>query len=82
MKTKCIKLFLGEHEVGRAYEGRFVNMVPANPFGINSKNWYDDSFYGVEDSDTFEARFQRVLEGKYMCFSKPTLKLCACEVDK
>ena len=82
MKVKCIKLYMGEREVGRAYEGRFVDMMPPNPFGINARSWYEDCFYGVENSGTFEERFQRVLEGKYMCFSKPTLKLYACEVDE
>lgn len=79
---RCIKLYMGEHEIGRAYADHFVDMMPPNPFGIKAKSFYDDSFYGVEDSDTFEARFQRVLEGKYMCFSKPTLKLYAFEMDE
>lgn len=79
---KCIKLFLGEREVGRAYEGRFVDMVSANPFGINARSWYEDCFYGVDNDGSFESRFQCVLEGKCMCFSKPSLIICACEVDE
>lgn len=83
MKVKCIKLVLGEREVGRAYEGRFVNMVPANPFGINSKSWYDNSFFGIERGNAdFEERWKLVEGNNYFCFSKPTLKLFACEVDE
>ena len=82
LRLKCIKLFLGEREVGRAYADRFLNMVPPNPFGINSRRWYDDCFYGIDGSDTFAQRFKLVTENNYMCFSKPTLKLIACEVDE
>ena len=70
MKVKCIKLFLGEREVGRAYADRFVNM-------------YDDSFFGIETgSADFEERWKLVEANNYFCFSKPTLKLYACEVDE
>lgn len=81
---KCIKLFLGDHEVGRAYEDRFVDMVPPNPFGITSKIWYDNSFFGIVDSDThtFSTRFQLAIEGQYFCFSKLSLKLYACDLDE
>ena len=83
MKVKCIKLFLGEREVGRACADRFVNMVPPDPFDINSKYWYDDSFFGIETgSADFEERWKLVEANNYFCFSKPTLKLYACEVDE
>ena len=45
------------------------------------QQWYNDSFYNIGNSKTFEQRFKLVEENHYMCFSKPALKLYACEVE-
>ena len=83
MKVKCIKLFLGEREVGRAYADRFVNMVPPGPFMPDVRQWFDDCFFHIESgSGDFEERWKLVEENNYFCFSKPSLKLYACESDK
>ncbi len=76
---KYIVLWLAGREIGRAYPDRFVDMLPENPFGVSAKKFYDDSFYSIANSSTFEERFQRVTEGNYMCFSKPALRLYAFE---
>ncbi len=83
MKTKCIKLFLGEHEIGRAYEDRFQCLLEPGPFMPDIRQWYDDSFFSIESgSGDFEERWKLVEGNNYFCFSKPTLKLYACEVDE
>lgn len=81
MKVKYISMCLSDREIGRVYEDRIVSMVPPGPFAPDIRQWYDDSFYRIPDSDTFEARYRHVTENCYMCFSKPALKMYACEVD-
>lgn len=86
MKVKCLKMCLRdgegvEREIARAYADRFEVLLEPGPFMPDLRGWYEDCFFNVEDSATFEQRFQRVAENHYFCFSKPALKLYACEVE-
>ena len=78
---KIIKMILGEKEIARIIDGKFVNIVVCNhPFAPNFQKWYEDCFYGIENAQSFEVRFEFVKIGQYFCYSKPSLKLMAEEV--
>lgn len=86
VKVKCIKMCLHdgdgvEREIGRVYEDHIQSFLEPAPFMPDLQQWYNDSFYNISNSKTFEQRFKLVEENHYMCFSKPALRLYACEVE-
>lgn len=46
-------------------------------FAPNLLGWYNDCFYGIKNSSTFDDRFRLVEKNNYFCFSKPELELVA-----
>jgi hypothetical protein len=80
MLMKIIRLLIGGSEIARVTDGIFSNTI--TPMGIcppNFAQWYEDCFYGLKGTRTFEERFEAVKSGKYFCYSKPCLKLEAVE---
>ena len=79
---KVIRMVLGETEVARITDGVFEDLLKSkHEFAPNFQNWYDDCFYGIKGAKEFEARFEYVKIGNYFCFSKPSLKLIAQEIE-
>lgn len=77
---KVIKMILGDKEIARIVDGVFEEKVICNHrFAPNFRNWYDDCFYNIKGSKSFEERFELVKKNNYFCFSKPSLKLIAEE---
>ncbi len=77
---KIIRLLIGGSEIARVTDGIFSNTI--TPMGIcppNFAQWYEDCFYGLKGTRTFEERFEAVKSGNYFCYSKPCLKLEAVE---
>ena len=77
---RVISMILADKEVARVEEGQFKNLIEIqNCFVSNNvfSNWYDDCFYGIKNSATFDDRFRLVKENNYFCYSKPELKLIA-----
>lgn len=79
---RVISVLLGGKEVARVEEGVFKNLVEVETkSGLTSANifhdWYNDCFYGIPNSSTFEERFELVKKQNYFCYSKPQLKLAA-----
>ncbi|MBD5526518.1 MAG: hypothetical protein HDR04_19385 [Lachnospiraceae bacterium] len=80
---KIISMILADREIARVEEGVFkqlvefgsknIELLPDNLF----QTWYDDCFYGIPKSSTFEERFELVEEQNYFCYSKPKLQLAA-----
>lgn len=63
---------LGDKERARITDGVFTNSISCrNEFSPNFKEWYDDCFFGIENAQTFEERFEHALNGNYFCFTKP-----------
>ena len=78
---KIIRMILGEEEIARITDGKFENILICNHYlAPNFHNWYDDCFYGIAHSRTFEQRFDLVKQKQYFCYSKPSLKLVAEEI--
>ena len=80
--TKIIKMILGGKEVAKVTDGVFENILICNhKFAPDFHSWYDNSFYNIKNSRTFEERFELVKQNNYFCFSKPSLILIAEEID-
>lgn len=78
---KVIKLMIKDEEIARVEDGVFSNTI--TPVGIcppKFSQWYEDCFYGIKGTRTFEERFEAVKAGNYFCYSKPQLKLEAEEI--
>ena len=80
---KVISMMLAGEEIARIEEGKFTYVIEPKGGSLapNFVNWYNDCFYGIPHSSTFEERFKLVEENNYFCFSKPKLKLIAKEID-
>ena len=77
---RVISLVLADKEVARVEEGVFKNLIEIKGSHIPNdilKQWYDDCFYNIKNSSTFDERFELVKEQNYFCFSKPKLQLAA-----
>lgn len=80
---KVISLILADREIARVEEGVFKQLVELSPKNMELlpdnlfQTWYEDCFYGIPNSSTFEERFELVKEQNYFCYSKPKLKLAA-----
>lgn len=80
---RVISLVLADREIARVEEGVFKQLVELDPKNIELlpdnlfQTWYEDCFYGIPNSSTFEERFELVKEQNYFCYSKPKLKLAA-----
>lgn len=75
---KVISMELGGKEIARIEEGVFIPLIDCRGrFQPNLTDWYEDCFFGVKNSSSFEERFKRVEENDYFCYSKPALKLIA-----
>ena len=73
---KIIKMISGEHELARITDGVFTNTILCrHPFSPNFKEWYDDCFFGIENAETFEQRYEHAKNGNYFCYSKPSVRL-------
>ena len=75
---RVISMFLGDWEIARVEEGKIRQLAEFK--GISQPNvsqLYEDCFYDVPDSSTFDERFELAREHKYFCWSKPALKLVA-----
>lgn len=77
---RVISMILGDEEIARVEEGVFKNIVePARKWeGVSNnlfKTWYEDCFYGIENSSTFEERLELVRKQNYLCYSKPHIQL-------
>ena len=79
---KIIKMMLGGEEVARITDGQFeAKLINTSPFAFNLKSMYDNCFYGISDTATFEQQFEAAKNGRYFCYSKPSLKLVTEETD-
>lgn len=80
---KVISLILADREIARVEEGVFKQLVELDPKNIELlpdnlfQTWYEDCFYGIPNSSTFEERFELAMKQNYFCYSKPKLKLAA-----
>ena len=77
---RVISMILGDEEIARVEEGVFKNIVePACKWeGVSNnlfKTWYEDCFYGIENSSTFEERLELLRKQNYLCYSKPHIQL-------
>lgn len=80
--VKMIKMMIGNKELARITDGVFTNIIPCrHEFSPDFRAWYDDCFFEIENAQTFEERFEHVLNGNYFCFTKPSVKLVAEEAD-
>ena len=82
---RVISMILADKEVARVEEGQFKNLIEIqNRFVPNNvfSDWYDDCFYGIKNSSTFDDRFRLVKENNYFCYSKPELKLIARTLEE
>ena len=79
---RVISMLLADREIARVEEGVFRiliepkrgdDLLPDNLY----QSWYEDCFYGIENSSTFDERFELVEVQNYFCYSKPKLKLAA-----
>lgn len=78
---KSITMVLGGMTVANVVDGDFHTIMDnRHPFALNFMDLYDACFYGIENSSTFERRFELVQSGQYFCYLKPSLKLVAEEV--
>ncbi len=66
--AKYIELYLGEHEIGWVYKGRFESSLDSGPFMPDLRQRYEDCLFGIQNRATFEERFRRVMGGQYFCF--------------
>lgn len=75
---RVISMLLGDWEIARIEEGKFTYITEfkgvSNPDVVGL---YNDCFYDVPNSSTFDERFELVREHKYFCWSKPALQLVA-----
>ncbi|MCR5517274.1 MAG: hypothetical protein K6F17_01715 [Lachnospiraceae bacterium] len=77
---KVISMMMGTIEVAKIEDGKFTNIVKNSSGLIPSFiQLYDDCFYGIPHSNTFEERYSLVTKNNYFCYTKPTLKLIAKE---
>ena len=76
---RVISMILGDQEIARIdEEGRFTQMVEFKGLVQPSAlQLYEDCFYGVPNSSTFDERFELVRVHNYFCWTKPTLQLAA-----
>ncbi|MBD5452323.1 MAG: hypothetical protein HDR25_06745 [Lachnospiraceae bacterium] len=75
---RVISMMLAGREIARVEEGEFRDLRERrDKFDPNLQQWYDDCFYSVPNSTTFEERLKLVKDNHYFCYSKPDLKLIA-----
>lgn len=80
---KVISMFAGEKEIARIEEGKFKQLVETKgPLAPNFQDWYNNCFYSVANSKSFEERFKLVEENNYFCYSNPHIKLIARTLDE
>ena len=77
---RVISMILGDEEIARVEEGVFKNSeeTACKWEGVSNnlfKTWYEDCFYGIENSSTFEERLELVRKQNYLCYSKPHIQL-------
>lgn len=76
---RAIGIVLGDQLIARIYEdGRFEQLIElqgkARP---NLLQLYEDCFYNVPNSSTFDERFNHAERHNYFCWTKPALQLAA-----
>ena len=76
---RVISVILGDREIARIdEEGNFKQLVEFKGLAQPSvRQLYEDCFYGVPNSSTFDERFELVKVHKYFCWTKPNLQLAA-----
>ncbi len=81
---RVISMRLSDIELARIEEGKFVPVLECvkHPYGPDFKQWYEDCFYGIQNSRTFDERYALVESNGYFCYSKPELKLIAMRTDE
>lgn len=79
---RVISMVLDDREFARVEEGGiFKNIIepvggellPSNLF----QQLYEDCFYGIPNSSTFDERFELARANNYFCWRKPALQLVA-----
>lgn len=81
---RVISMILSDREIARIdEEGNFKQLVEFKGLAQPSvRQLYEDCFYGVPNSSTFDERFELVRVHKYFCWTKPTLQLAARTLKK
>ena len=76
---RVISMILGDREIARIEEdGTFRQLVEFKGMVQPSvRQLYEDCFYGVPNSSTFDERFEHVRVHNYFCWTKPALQLAA-----
>lgn len=76
---RVISVILSDREIARIdEEGNFKQLVEFKGLVQPSvRQLYDDCFYGVPNSSTFDERFELVESHSYFCWTKPALQLAA-----
>lgn len=79
---RYISMMLAEEEIARIEEGVFKKIMKCNGFFIpNFEDWYNDSFYNIPNSKTFDQRYELVRNNNYFCYSKPDIRLIARDTE-
>lgn len=81
---RVISMRLSDIELARIEEGKFVPVLELKnrQYGPDFKQWYEDCFYGIKNSRTFDERYELVESNGYFCYSKPELTLIAMRIDE
>lgn len=76
---RMISMLLGDQEIARIdEEGKFSQLVEFKGLVQPSvRQLYEDCFYEVPNSSTFDERFELVRVHNYFCWTKPVLQLAA-----
>lgn len=78
---KVIKMMIGGHHIATISDHGMETFIKPHMYAPNLDEWYGACFYSIPHSDTFEQRYDLVVQNNYFCYLKPSLKLVAEDVD-